>query len=74
LDGRARHAVRGDGFARGETRYAVFEGGGTESTWQIKDLNPNPPAGGAPTFWFRIRGFVRRNTEDGPFSSARRAS
>jgi hypothetical protein len=32
------------GFARGEIRRAVFEGAGTESTWQIKDLDPDLPA------------------------------
>lgn len=31
-------------FARGETRRAVFEGAGAESTCQIKDLDPDLPA------------------------------
>jgi hypothetical protein len=32
------------GLVRGETRRAVFEGAGTETTWRIQDLNPNLPS------------------------------
>ena len=32
------------GLVRGETRRAVFEGAGTETTWQIQDLNPDLPS------------------------------
>ena len=32
------------GFARGETRRAVFEGAGTETVWRIQDLNPDLPS------------------------------
>jgi hypothetical protein len=32
------------GFARGEARRAVFEGAGSEQTWQLKELNPDLPA------------------------------